>query len=36
MPEFYAGAINTVLDALRRFDANLGTIAAKAGPRQQD
>jgi Zn-dependent M28 family amino/carboxypeptidase len=30
MPVFYAGAVNTVLDALRVFDANLSRIAAAA------
>lgn len=34
MPVFYAGAVNTVLDAVRVFDANLGAIAAKSAPRQ--
>ena len=33
MPVFYAGAVNTVLDALRVFDANLATIAGKTAPR---
>jgi hypothetical protein len=28
MPEFYAGAVNTVLDAVRTFDRNLGAIRA--------
>ena len=33
MPAFYAGAVNTVLDALRVFDANLGKIASSAQSR---
>jgi Zn-dependent M28 family amino/carboxypeptidase len=33
MPDFYAGAINTVLDALRLFDANLASIRAKTAGR---
>lgn len=33
IPVFYAGAINTVLDALRVFDANLAAIMASAPPR---
>ena len=28
MPDFYAAAVNTVLDAIRTFDRNLGAIAA--------
>jgi Zn-dependent M28 family amino/carboxypeptidase len=34
MPEFYAGAVNTVLDAIRTFDRNLATIIANAGAHQ--
>lgn len=34
MPEFYAGAVNTVLDAIRTLDRNLGAIiAARAAQR---
>ncbi len=34
MPVFYAGAVNTVLDAIRTFDANLASISAKSPSRQ--
>jgi Zn-dependent M28 family amino/carboxypeptidase len=33
MPVFYAGAVNTVLDAIRTFDRNLSTIAAASPAR---
>jgi hypothetical protein len=29
MPEFYAGAVNTVLEAIRMFDAHAGTILTR-------
>jgi Zn-dependent M28 family amino/carboxypeptidase len=36
MPAFYAGAINTVLDAIRTFDRNLTAIVAASASRRNE